>query len=90
MLLPLSILSAFHILKRFYLFLYFWMHPMACGIPAPQPGIKHVPPALEVQTLNHWTAGSPICLCSKDQTQTGFSKVTETFIPLKSIISVRL
>ena len=74
----LSILSAFHILKRFYLFLYFWMHPTACGIPAPQPGIKHVPPALEVQSLNHWTAGSPIFLCSKDQTQPGSSKVTDT------------
>ena len=53
----LSILGAFHILKRFYSFLYFWLHPTACGIPAPQPGIKPVAPALEVQSLNHWMAG---------------------------------
>ena len=28
----------------------------ACGILVPQPGIKPVPPALEVQSLNQWTA----------------------------------
>ena len=28
----------------------------ACGILAPGPGIKPVPPALEVQSLNHWTS----------------------------------
>ena len=29
---------------------------MACGILVPQPGIKPVPPAVEVQSLNNWTA----------------------------------
>ena len=30
---------------------------MACGILVPQPGIiTHVPPALEAQSLKHWTA----------------------------------
>ena len=28
---------------------------MAGGILAPQPGIKPIPPALEVQSFNHWT-----------------------------------
>ena len=28
---------------------------MACGILVPQTGIKTVPPALEAQSLNHWT-----------------------------------
>ena len=29
---------------------------MACGIFVPQPGIKPMPPAVEVRSLNHWTA----------------------------------
>ena len=28
----------------------------ACGVLAPQPGIEPVPPALEVQSPNHWTS----------------------------------
>ena len=34
---------------------FFWPHCMACGILVPQPGIKPVPPAVEVQSPNHWT-----------------------------------
>ena len=29
---------------------------MACGILVPQPGIEPVPPELEAQRLNPWTA----------------------------------
>ena len=29
---------------------------MACGILVPRPGIEPAPPALEVWSLNHWTA----------------------------------
>ena len=29
---------------------------MACGILVPRPGIEPAPPALEAQSLNHWTA----------------------------------
>ena len=29
---------------------------MACGILVPQPGIESGPPAVEVWSLNHWTA----------------------------------
>ena len=44
----------------FSYFFYFWLHHLVCGILVPQPRIKPVPPALEVCSLNHWTAkGSP-------------------------------
>ena len=29
---------------------------MACRIPIPSPGIEPEPPAVEAQSLNHWTA----------------------------------
>ena len=29
---------------------------MACNILVPQPGIELVPPAMELQNTNHWTA----------------------------------
>ena len=29
---------------------------VACGISVPRPGIRPTPPALEVRSLNHWTA----------------------------------
>ena len=38
-------------------FVLFWLRHVACGILVPQPGIKPTAPALEVQGLNHWTAG---------------------------------
>ena len=31
------------------------MHRMAWGILVPRQGIEAVPPAVEVQSLNHWT-----------------------------------
>ena len=33
----------------------FWLHCAACGILVPQLRIKPAPPALEAQSLNHWT-----------------------------------
>ena len=36
--------------------LFFWTHRTACGIIVPQPGIEPVPPAVEVQSPNHWTS----------------------------------
>ena len=38
------------------LFLIFWPHRVVCGISVPRPGIEPVPPAVEAQSLNHWTA----------------------------------
>ena len=34
----------------------FWSRRAACGILVPRPGIEPKPPALEVWSLNHWTA----------------------------------
>ena len=34
---------------------FFWPHHTACGILVPHSGIKPTPPAVEVQSLNHWT-----------------------------------
>ena len=39
-----------------FFFFFFWPCHTACGILVPQPGIKPVPPALEAQSSNHWTA----------------------------------
>ena len=37
-------------------FFFFWLHRVACGILVPGPGIEPAPPALEAQSLHHWTA----------------------------------
>ena len=37
-------------------FFFSLLHLEACGILVPQPGIKPTPPAMEVQSLNYWTA----------------------------------
>ena len=45
-------------LKLFiYLFvIIFWPHRTACEILVPPPGIEPMSPAVEAQSLNHWTA----------------------------------
>ena len=49
-----------------YLFyLFFWSCRVACGILVPQPGIKPVPPALEAQSVNHWTTKGVLVICFK-------------------------
>ena len=40
-----------------FFFLMFWPYCAAYGILVPRPVIKLVPPASEVWSLNHWTAG---------------------------------
>ena len=40
----------------YYYFLIFWSHHAACGILVPRTGIKLAPPAVEMQSLNHWIA----------------------------------
>ena len=48
--------NVFLFLLFIYLFIYlFLLHPVALMILAPQPGIEPMPPAVEVQSLNHWT-----------------------------------
>ena len=44
-------------------FIYFWPCHVSCGILVPRPGIKPVPPALGVLSLNHWTTRE-VCRCS--------------------------
>ena len=34
----------------------FFFHIEAFGILVPQPGMESVPPTVEAQSLNHWTA----------------------------------
>ena len=46
-----------------------WSRRVACRILVPQPGIEPVPPVVEVQSLNHWTAKEVpeddfyVCVC---------------------------
>lgn len=41
----------------FFFFLNFWPHlAAACRILVPCPGIEPLPPALEAQSLKHWTS----------------------------------
>ena len=35
---------------------FFWPRHAAFGILVPWQGIEHMPPAVKVQSLNHWTA----------------------------------
>ena len=46
----------FNVILFLILTLFFFFGCMACGILVPQPGIKSIPPTLEVRSLNHWTA----------------------------------
>ena len=48
-----------------FFFLLFWLHITACWLLDPPPRIKPSPPAVETQSLNHWTASevlSPVFL----------------------------
>ena len=38
-----------------FFFFFFLPQAVALRILAPQPGIEPMPPAVEVQSLNHWT-----------------------------------
>ena len=41
----------------FFIFYFLATPPgAACGTLVPRPGIKRMPPAVEAQSLNHWTA----------------------------------
>ena len=54
LLLPNILSSAFP--QDGFIYLFIWASTHACGILVPQPGIEHVPPAVETWSLNHWTA----------------------------------
>ena len=48
---------------------FFWLCCATCGILIPRPGFELTPPAVEVGSLNHWTAGDVLdnflisCFC---------------------------
>ena len=46
----------FYLLLFVFFFSFFWPHCTTCGILVPPSGIEHLPPPLEAQSLNHWTA----------------------------------
>ena len=49
----------FHCIKTLrvvFFFFFFWRHCVACGIFISQPGIEPEPPAVEEESLNHWTS----------------------------------
>ena len=56
----------FHSVEEFF---FFFFCQEACRILVPPPGLKPVPPAVEAQNLNHWTArevlqlGVCVCVC---------------------------
>ena len=51
-------IKGLNVRAKFIKLLLFFFCPCcaACGILFPRPGIKPVPPELEAQSLNHWTA----------------------------------
>ena len=46
----------FDLVGFFFFFFSFWPCHASCWILAPQSEVELVPPALEAQSLNHWTA----------------------------------
>ena len=48
-----SFIPEFNLLVKFWYLFFFWPHHVACGILVPQPRIKPVLPAVEVQSANH-------------------------------------
>ena len=40
----------------YFSFLFFWPHCVVHGILVPRPGIEPMPPAVEAQSPNQWTA----------------------------------
>ena len=76
------------IFKNIYLFIYFAAPGLSCGlrtlscsmwILVPCPGIKPRPPALEEQSLNHWTTKQVLGL-SVPINKMGFAAVSLTGI----------
>ena len=52
----LETVASFFKIKAVLFYFFFWPYHAACGILVPRSGIKPVLPAVEVQSLNHWTA----------------------------------
>ena len=57
------LIEFFKVVRLFFFFFFFpfsfflfWPQQAACRILVPQPMIEPVPPAIEAQSPNHWTA----------------------------------
>ena len=50
-----SYFAYIYLCNLIFYFIYLFLYLAACLILVPQPGIKPVPPALGVQSLNHWS-----------------------------------
>ena len=61
--LDIDLVRSVHFFICIYLFKLFWPHHTACGSLVPQPRIKPELPALEVHSLNLWTASKVPDLC---------------------------
>ena len=56
----------------------FWSYHEACGILVPWPGVEPAPPALEVQSLKHWTAKKSLVIICLLQWSVIFGVTTTT------------
>ena len=77
----------------FFCFVLFWLHHAACGILVSPQGIKPEPPAVEAQSLDHWTTREvpPRCLflvarCSLVSVQVWSCQYTFIFLDSPSCI----
>ena len=89
--------NGFFLLAPFFFF--FWLHSVACGILVPRQGNEPVPPAVEVQSLNHWTArevpslgscstqAKPL-VCTQWKSRTTFSPLS--YSPFHGLLSTAL
>ena len=50
------LISKVKVIITFFIFIFFWPHHSAWGILVPQPEINPVPPTVEAQNPNPWTA----------------------------------
>ena len=77
-----SLKSWLNLLQHCFCFTFWFLGQEARGLLAPQPGIEHAPPALEMQSLNHWTTGEvPLITFKWVKSQAGGQEPCYTFGP---------
>ena len=77
-----SLKSLLNSLQHCFCFTFWFWGQEACGLLAPQPRIEHATPALEMQSLNHWTTGEvPLITFKWVKSQAGGQELCYTFGP---------
>ena len=77
-----SLKCLLNLLQHCFRFTFWFWGQESCGLLAPQPGIEHVTPALEMQSLNHWTTGEVHLITFKwVKSQAGGQELCYTFGP---------